>query len=105
MHQGYLGDVDVGENVNLGANCSIANYDGQVKERTRIGSNVFVGTNSTLVAPVEVQDNSYVAAGSTITETVPEYALSIARARQINKENWVILRNRLREMREIRKNP
>ncbi len=105
VHQGYLGDVDVGENVNLGANCSVANYDGQVKERTRIGSNVFIGTNSTLVAPVEVLDNSYVAAGSTITETVPEFALSIARARQINKENWVILRNRLREMREIRKNP
>ncbi|MGI6299183.1 MAG: bifunctional UDP-N-acetylglucosamine diphosphorylase/glucosamine-1-phosphate N-acetyltransferase GlmU [Saccharofermentanales bacterium] len=105
VHHGYLGDVDVGSNVNLGANCSVANYDGQVKERTRIGSNVFIGTNSTLVAPVEVKDNSYVAAGSTITDTVPEYALSIARARQINKENWVILRNRLREIREIKKNP
>ncbi len=105
VHQGYLGDVDVGKNVNLGANCSVANYDGQVKERTRIGSNVFVGTNSTLIAPVEIKDNSYIAAGSTITDTVPEYALSIARARQINKENWVILRNRLREIREIKKNP
>jgi bifunctional UDP-N-acetylglucosamine pyrophosphorylase/glucosamine-1-phosphate N-acetyltransferase len=101
-HQGYLGDVDVGENVNFGSNCSIANYDGQVKARTKIGSNVFIGTNTTLVAPVEVLDNAYIAAGSTITETVPEYALGIARARQINKENWVILRNRLREN---KKNP
>lgn len=102
VHQGYLGDVDVGANVNFGSNCSIANYDGQVKARTKIGSHAFIGTNTTLVAPVEVLENSYVAAGSTITETVPEYALSIARARQINKENWVILRNRLRE---IKKNP
>lgn len=102
VHQGYLGDVDVGDNVNFGSNCSIANYDGQVKARTRVGSHAFVGNNTTLVAPVEVSENTYVAAGSTITETVPQFALSIARARQINKENWVILRNRLRE---IRKNP
>lgn len=102
VHQGYLGDVDVGENVNFGSNFSIANYDGQVKARTRIGSHAFIGTNTTLVAPVEVSENTYVAAGSTITEPVPQFALSIARARQINKENWVILRNRLRE---IRKNP
>jgi len=102
VHQGYLGDVDVGDNVNFGSNCSVANYDGQVKARTRVGSHAFVGNNTTLVAPVEVSENTYVAAGSTITETVPQFALSIARARQINKENWVILRNRLRE---IRKNP
>lgn len=102
VHQGYLGDVDVGDNVNFGSNCSVANYDGQVKARTRVGSHAFVGNNTTLVAPVEISENTYVAAGSTITETVPQFALSIARARQINKENWVILRNRLRE---IRKNP
>lgn len=102
VHQSYLGDVDIGENVNFGSNCSIANYDGQVKARTRVGSHAFIGTNTTLVAPVEISENTYVAAGSTITETVPQYALSIARARQINKENWVILRNRLRE---IKKNP
>ena len=102
VHQGYLGDVDVGDNVNFGSNCSIANYDGQVKARTRVGSHAFIGNNTTLIAPVEVSENTYVAAGSTITETVPQFALSIARARQINKENWVILRNRLRE---IRKNP
>ncbi len=98
-HQCYIGDADVGEDVNFGSGCSIANYDGRAKSRTMIGSHAFIGSNCSLVAPVSVADNTYVAAGSTITETVPEYSLAIARSRQINKENWVISRGRIRDRR------
>lgn len=95
-HQCYIGDADVGEDVNFGSGCSIANYDGRAKSRTLIGSHAFIGSNCSLVAPVSVADNTYVAAGSTITEAVPEYSLAIARSRQINKENWVISQDRIR---------
>lgn len=66
------------------------NYDGRKKYKTIIGNNVFIGCNTNLVAPVEVKNNSYIAAGSTITENVPEDTLAIARAKQVNKEQWVI---------------
>lgn len=99
VHQTYVGDADVGENVNFGCGCSTANYDGLNKSRTNIGSHAFIGSNSCLVSPVTVEDNAYVAAGSTITETVPSYSLSLARARQTNKENWVISRGRVRNQR------
>ncbi|NLW11849.1 MAG: bifunctional UDP-N-acetylglucosamine diphosphorylase/glucosamine-1-phosphate N-acetyltransferase GlmU, partial [Clostridiaceae bacterium] len=95
----YVGDADVGENVNFGCGCSTANYDGLNKSRTNIGSHAFIGSNSCLVSPVTVEDNAYVGAGSTITETVPSYSLSLARARQTNKENWVISRGRVRNQR------
>ena len=98
-HQCHIGDADIGEDVNLGSGCSIANYDGRIQARTTIGSHAFIGSNCSLVAPVAVADNAYVAAGSTITESVPEYALAIARSRQLNKENWVIARDRLRARR------
>ena len=99
VHQTYVGDADVGENVNFGCGCSTANYDGLNKSRTNIGSHAFIGSNSCLVSPVDVEENAYVAAGSTITETVPAYSLSIARARQTNKENWVVSRGRVRNQR------
>lgn len=95
-HQCYIGDADVGNDTNIGSGCSIANYDGLAKSRTIIGSNAFIGSNCSLVSPVTVASNAYVAAGSTITETVPEYSLAIARSRQIIKENWVISRGRIR---------
>ncbi len=98
-HQCYIGDADIGEDVNIGSSCSMANYDGRAKSRTTIGSHAFVGSNCSLVAPVSVADNAYVAAGSTITEAVPEYSLAIARSRQIIKENWVISRGRIRNRR------
>lgn len=89
-HLAYVGDSEVGENTNIGCGVITANYDGRKKSKTIIGNNVFVGSNSNLVAPVTVNDNSYIAAGSTITEEVPENALAIARGRQVNKEDWVI---------------
>ena len=65
------------------------NYNGKEKNRTDIGNNTFVGCNVNLIAPVKVEDNSYIAAGSTITDDVPEYSLAIARERQVIKEDWV----------------
>lgn len=87
-HLTYIGDATVGEKVNFGCGTVIVNYDGKKKYITEIGDNVFVGCNSNLVSPVVVEDNSYIAAGSTITDRVPEKTLAIARARQVIKENW-----------------
>ena len=84
----YLGDCEVGKNTNIGCGTITCNYDGINKNRTLIGDNVFVGSNVNLVAPVKIGSNSKIAAGSTITEDVPDGALSIARQRQINKENY-----------------
>ncbi|MBE6023952.1 MAG: bifunctional UDP-N-acetylglucosamine diphosphorylase/glucosamine-1-phosphate N-acetyltransferase GlmU [Cellulosilyticum sp.] len=89
-HLTYIGDADVGENVNFGCGTVIVNYDGQKKHRTTIGNNAFIGCNTNLVSPVTVEDNAYTAAGSTITKTVPENSLAIARAKQENKDNWVL---------------
>lgn len=89
-HLTYVGDADVGKNVNFGCGTVIVNYDGQKKHRTTIGDNAFIGCNTNLVSPVVVEDNAYTAAGSTITKTVPANSLAIARAKQENKENWVL---------------
>ncbi|CAG9623078.1 bifunctional UDP-N-acetylglucosamine diphosphorylase/glucosamine-1-phosphate N-acetyltransferase GlmU [Sutcliffiella rhizosphaerae] len=88
-HLSYIGDAEVGSDVNLGCGSITVNYDGKKKYLTKIEDGVFVGCNSNLVAPVTIGKNAYVAAGSTITEDVPGEALSIARARQVNKENYV----------------
>ncbi|MGG2067672.1 bifunctional UDP-N-acetylglucosamine diphosphorylase/glucosamine-1-phosphate N-acetyltransferase GlmU [Bacillus sp. S14(2024)] len=88
-HLSYIGDAQIGEGVNLGCGSITVNYDGQNKFKTVIGDGVFIGCNSNLVAPVTVGDGAYVAAGSTITEDVPAKALSIARTRQTNKEDYV----------------
>lgn len=85
-HLTYVGDSDVGDGCNFGCGVVTCNYDGIHKHRTTIGSHVFLGCNTNLVAPVTVGDGAYTAAGSTITEDVPADALAIARARQINKE-------------------
>ena len=88
-HHSYLGDGHVGAGSNIGAGTIFCNYDGKNKNRTEIGENVFIGSNSALVAPVRVEDGAYVAAGSTVTEDVPKGALGIARGRQRNVEGWV----------------
>lgn len=88
-HLSYIGDAIVGKDVNIGCGSITVNYDGDNKFLTTIKDGVFIGCNSNLVAPVTIGENAYVAAGSTITEDVPGKALSIARARQINKENYV----------------
>ncbi|UKS65412.1 bifunctional UDP-N-acetylglucosamine diphosphorylase/glucosamine-1-phosphate N-acetyltransferase GlmU [Rossellomorea marisflavi] len=87
-HLSYIGDAEVGSDVNLGCGSITVNYDGKNKFLTKIEDGVFVGCNSNLVAPVTIGQGAYVAAGSTITEDVPGEALSIARARQVNKENY-----------------
>ncbi len=87
-HLTYLGDADIGAGTNIGAGTITCNYDGKTKSLTKIGANVFVGSDSTLVAPLEVADGSYIAAGSTITEDVPADALALGRARQTIKPEW-----------------
>jgi bifunctional UDP-N-acetylglucosamine pyrophosphorylase/glucosamine-1-phosphate N-acetyltransferase len=87
-HLSYLGDADIGPGTNVGAGTITCNYDGKNKHRTTIGANVFVGSDSTLVAPLTIADGSYIAAGSTITEDVPADALALGRARQTIKPEW-----------------
>src|SRR4029077_2014940 len=88
MHLTYLGDAKIGAKTNIGAGTITCNYDGFHKHPTTIGNRVFIGSDSTLVAPLRVGDGAYVAAGSTITENVPPDALAIARGRQANKPGW-----------------
>ncbi|WP_028390520.1 bifunctional UDP-N-acetylglucosamine diphosphorylase/glucosamine-1-phosphate N-acetyltransferase GlmU [Bacillus cihuensis] len=88
-HLSYIGDAEVGEDVNIGCGSITVNYDGYNKHLTKIEDEVFIGCNSNLVAPVTVGKGAYVAAGSTITSDVPGNALSIARARQVNKEDYI----------------
>lgn len=87
-HLSYIGDAEIGSNTNIGAGTITCNYDGKRKYHTKIGNDVFVGSNSALVAPVSIGDSATVAAGSTITENVESNALAIARNRQSSKENW-----------------
>ncbi|MDO9493291.1 bifunctional UDP-N-acetylglucosamine diphosphorylase/glucosamine-1-phosphate N-acetyltransferase GlmU [Acetobacterium sp.] len=88
-HLTYIGDGDVGENVNLGCGTVFVNYDGKKKYRTIVEKNAFVGCNTNLIAPVTVKEGAYIAAGSTITDDVPEDSLAIARARQVNKVGYL----------------
>ena len=87
-HFTYLGDADVGEGTNIGAGTITCNYDGTNKYKTTIGDNSFIGTNSSLVAPVEIGTNAYVGAGSVITKDVPDNALAVGRGKQVIKEDW-----------------
>ncbi|MDD8013579.1 MAG: DapH/DapD/GlmU-related protein [Acidobacteriota bacterium] len=89
MHLSYIGDATVGSKVNIGAGTITCNYDGKKKNPTIIGDNVFIGSGTELVAPITVSSDSYVGAGSTITEDVPRYALALARQRQKNIAGWV----------------
>ena len=87
-HLTYLGNAEIGSGCNIGAGVITCNYDGERKHPTKIGDGVFVGSDSTLVAPVTLADGAYIAAGSCITEDVPTGALALGRARQINKPDW-----------------
>ncbi len=88
-HLSYIGDGYIGENCNIGCGVVFVNYDGAKKYRTVVQRDVFVGCNANLVAPVEIGQGAYIAAGSTVTEDVPEDALCIARARQVVKTEWI----------------
>ena len=87
-HLSYIGDAEVGEGANIGAGTITCNYDGVMKHRTRIGARAFIGSNTMLVAPVEVGDEAMTASGSVITRDVPEAALAVARAVQVNKPGF-----------------
>ena len=87
-HFSYLGDAEIGDSVNIGAGTITCNYDGKDKHKTKIGKGSFVGTNASLVAPINIGKNAYVGAGSTITKDIPDDALGVGRSKQINKENW-----------------
>jgi bifunctional UDP-N-acetylglucosamine pyrophosphorylase/glucosamine-1-phosphate N-acetyltransferase len=91
-HLTYLGDAVVGAGTNVGCGTITCNYDGEKKHETRIGERAFIGSDSILVAPIEIGDGAYVAAGSTITKPVPPGALALGRAQQVTKEGWVAAR-------------
>jgi len=88
-HLAYIGDADIGESVNIGCGVIFVNYNGKIKARSKIGDHAFIGSNSNIIAPLEVHKWGYVAAGSTITKDVLEGDLSIARANQVNMPGWV----------------
>ncbi len=88
-HLGYIGDADVGADVNFSCGAIVVNYDGYKKSRSTIGDGAFIGCNVNLVSPVEIEPKAFVAAGSTITKDVPEDALAVGRARQKNIDGWV----------------
>jgi len=94
QHLSYIGDATIGKGTNIGAGTITCNYDGVSKNRTTIGDQVFIGSNTALVAPVRVGDRAYVAAGSTITDNVPPDALGIARGKQANKPGWAAARRK-----------
>jgi bifunctional UDP-N-acetylglucosamine pyrophosphorylase / glucosamine-1-phosphate N-acetyltransferase len=96
-HLAYLGDATIGAGVNVGAGTITCNYDGTTKHPTTIEDDVFIGSDSQLIAPVRVGRGAYVAAGSSITDDVPEGALAIARGRQVNKEGWVARKRQARD--------
>jgi bifunctional UDP-N-acetylglucosamine pyrophosphorylase/glucosamine-1-phosphate N-acetyltransferase len=102
-HLSYIGDATVGAGTNVGAGTITCNYDGLAKHRTEIGKNVFIGSNSALVAPVKIGDSAYIGAGSVITHDVAPEALALARGKQVVKEGWA---RRLQERRaRARKKP
>lgn len=102
LHLTYLGDAVLAERVNIGAGTVTCNYDGEKKHTTVIEEGSFIGSGSMLVAPLRVGKNSYVAAGSTITEDVPPGSLALGRARQVNKEDWITKRGKPKPAEELR---
>jgi bifunctional UDP-N-acetylglucosamine pyrophosphorylase / glucosamine-1-phosphate N-acetyltransferase len=96
-HLSYLGDAEIGAGSNIGAGTITCNYDGYRKYPTRIGERVFVGSDTSLVAPITVGDGAYIGAGSCITKDVPADALAVARGRQVTKEGWAAAKRAQRE--------
>jgi bifunctional UDP-N-acetylglucosamine pyrophosphorylase/glucosamine-1-phosphate N-acetyltransferase len=99
-HLSYIGDASVGAGANIGAGTITCNYDGSSKHRTEIGKDVFIGSNSALVAPVKIGEGAYVGSGSVITDDVPAQALALGRGRQVVKEGWA---SRLRALKSLSK--
>ncbi|MCT4613221.1 MAG: hypothetical protein N4A47_07635 [Clostridia bacterium] len=89
LHHAYIGDAEIGERVNIGCGTVFVNFDGRNSQKTIVEDDVFIGCNVNLVAPLILRKNSFIAAGSTITENVESKSLAIARSRQVNKVGWV----------------
>ena len=102
-HLSYIGDAEVGQGANIGAGTITCNYDGYFKHTTVIGDGAFVGTNSSLVAPVKIGKGAYLGSGGVITKDVPEGALAVARAEQVNKEGWADRYNAAQAKRKAKK--
>jgi bifunctional UDP-N-acetylglucosamine pyrophosphorylase/glucosamine-1-phosphate N-acetyltransferase len=85
-HLSYVGDAEIGENTNIGCGFITCNYDGVNKHKTKIGSNSFIGSDCQMIAPIEIGNDAFVAAGSTITKNVPDGGFGIARAQQVVKD-------------------
>ena len=102
-HLSYIGDAEVGEGANIGAGTITCNYDGYFKHKTEIGDGAFVGTNSSLVAPVKIGKGAYLGSGGVITKDVPEGALAVARSEQVNKEGWADRYNAAQKKRKAKK--
>lgn len=102
-HLSYIGDAEVGEGANIGAGTITCNYDGYFKHKTEIGDGAFVGTNSSLVAPVKIGKGAYLGSGGVITKDVPEGALAVARSEQVNKEGWADRYNAAQQKRKAKK--
>jgi bifunctional UDP-N-acetylglucosamine pyrophosphorylase/glucosamine-1-phosphate N-acetyltransferase len=96
-HLTYVGDSDLGKGINLGCGVVFVNYDGREKHRTKVGDGAFIGCNVNLIAPVNVEDNAYIAAGTTVTRDVPAGSLSVGRPKEKNIEGWVEKRGLLKE--------
>ena len=96
-HLTYIGDAEIGDKANIGAGTVTCNYDGYNKYKTQIGEGAFIGSNSALVAPVTIGKGAFIGAGSTITKNIDDYALAVARNRQINKENWAKRKQKAKE--------
>jgi len=102
-HLSYIGDAEVGEGANIGAGTITCNYDGYFKHKTEIGDGAFVGTNSSLVAPVKIGKGAYLGSGGVITKDVPADALAVARSEQVNKEGWAKRYNAAQKKRKSKK--
>ena len=102
-HLSYIGDAEIGEGANIGAGTITCNYDGYFKHKTEIGDGAFVGTNSSLVAPVKIGEGAYLGSGGVITKDVPAGALAIARSEQVNKEGWAKRYNTAQAKRKAKK--
>jgi bifunctional UDP-N-acetylglucosamine pyrophosphorylase/glucosamine-1-phosphate N-acetyltransferase len=96
-HLAYIGDASVGEKANIGAGTITCNYDGFAKHRTEIGAHAFIGTNSSLVAPVKIGEGAYIGSGSVVSEDVPAGALALERSAMVIKEGWAERRRKARE--------
>ncbi len=101
-HLTYIGDADLGSGINLGCGVVFVNYDGTKKYRSTVEDNAFIGCNVNLVSPVKIEENAYIAAGTTVTKTVPSGALCVGRAKEVNIHDWASKKGKLKRKGEVK---